>query len=167
MPYVSQPYTLTHRSRDQLVPGKVLICLWIQFPGCWVLVFLLLDSTPRWLSLVQRLVQASRWKGPVLAHCRVELRLGHVVMPYQGVWLEVAAGSFSVWWWGGGVPALLFGLRSSSTGAYGLLGGIRSWCQMAASRRAHANDCSLVSPLPVSLSSQWATVTPHLPSRRS
>ena len=47
--------------------------------------------------------------------------------------------------------------RGPSTGAYGLLGGIRSWCQMAASRRAHASERSLMSPLPGSLSSQWAS----------
>ena len=58
-----------------------------------MLVFLLLDSTPWWLSLVQRLVQAARWKGPVLAHCRVELKLGSLAGSGHAVPRGVTRGS--------------------------------------------------------------------------
>ena len=64
-------------------------------------------------------------------------------------------------------PCLLFDLRYSSTGAYKLLGGLKSQCQNGEFRRVHTNEYSLVPLPPASLPPQWAIGNPCLPRKPS
>ena len=65
------------------------------------------------------------------------------------------------------LSCLLFAPRHSSTGVYMLLGRTRSWCEMANSGSAPADQYSLGPLLSVFLSPQWATADPHLPREPS
>ena len=63
-------------------------------------------------------------------------------------------------------PCWLFGLRHPSNGAYMVVGLGSGHCvKMAAFKRAHTKEYSSVPSPPVSLTSQWATATHHIPRR--
>jgi len=62
-------------------------------------------------------------------------------------------------------PCWLFGLRHPSNGAYMVVGlGSGHRVKIAAFKRAHTEYSSVPLP-PVSLTSQWATATHHIPRR--
>ena len=76
-----------------------------------------------------------------------------------GLWKSLG----SLCWWVGLCSCPVGCSAWALPGSYRLLGGARSWCQMVASRRVHADEYSPVLPPPMSLSPQWAPAVPTSP----